>query len=91
MKLNSKSHRAKKALRPPMYGELVKEQRGQLLSTSVSSVKLWLNALSQILPGPGQTCYTLPATGRDAPTFGYYLNNMEFLMGFRERKLSGKK
>jgi len=30
-----------------------------------------LNALSYILPGPGQTRYTLPAKGSDVPTSGY--------------------
>jgi len=32
-----------------------------------------LNALSYILPGPGQPCYTLPATGRDVPPRGITL------------------
>jgi len=76
---------------PPMYGWLVKEQRGRRLSTSVSSVEPWLNALSYILPGSGQACYPPPATGRDVPTSGYYLNNMKFLMGFHGKSLSGKK
>ena len=76
---------------PPMYEWLVKEQRGRLLSTSVSSVEPSLNASSYILPGPPQPCYTLPATGRDVPTSGYYLNNMDFLTGFHGKSLSGKK
>jgi hypothetical protein len=74
-----------------MYEWLVKEQRGRRLPTSVSSVEPSLNALSYILLGPGQACYPLPATGRDVPTLGYYLNNMEFLTGFHGKSLSGKK
>ena len=35
-----------KALKPPMYEWLVKEQRGRLLSTSVSSVEPWSSASS---------------------------------------------
>ncbi|MGA2466392.1 MAG: hypothetical protein ABSH06_18825 [Thermodesulfobacteriota bacterium] len=30
-----------------------------------------MNALSYILPGPGQARYTLPATGSGVPTAGY--------------------
>jgi len=33
----------------------------------------------------------LPATGRDVPTSGYYLNNMDFFTGFHGKNLSGKK
>jgi hypothetical protein len=49
-----------------------------------------LNALSYILPGPGQACYTLPPTGGNVPTSGYYLDNMEFLTEFHRKKLKWK-
>jgi hypothetical protein len=49
-----------------------------------------LNALGYILPGPRQACYTLPATGRDIPTSGHYLNNMDFFTGFHGKKLKWK-
>jgi hypothetical protein len=52
---------------PPMYGWLVKEHRGQRLSISVSSVEPWLNALSYLVPEPGQACYALPAALHPAP------------------------
>jgi hypothetical protein len=73
-----------------MYEWLVKEQRGRLLSTSVSSVEPWSSASSYILPGPRQACYTLPAAGRDVLTSGYYLNNMEFITEFHRKELKGK-
>jgi hypothetical protein len=73
-----------------MYGWLVKEQRGRFSSPSGNSVKLWLNALSYILPGPGQAYYTLPAKGGDALTSGQYLN-VDFFTGFHGKNLSGKK
>jgi hypothetical protein len=43
-----------------------------------------------ILSGWRQACYTLPVTGRNGPTSGYYLNNMEFLTGFHRKKLNWK-
>jgi hypothetical protein len=49
-----------------------------------------LNALSYILPGPRQACYTLPATGRNIPTSGYYPNKVEFLTGFHRKKVKWK-
>jgi hypothetical protein len=74
-----------------MYGWLVKEQKGWLLSTSINSVEPWLHASSYIFPGPGQSCYPLPATGRNVPASGFYLDNVDFLKGFHGKSLLGKK
>jgi hypothetical protein len=75
---------------PPMYGWLVKEQRGRLLSTSVSSVEPWLNALSYIPLNLDRYAIPCPPKVGMFPTSGYYLNNMEFLTEFHRKKLKWK-
>jgi hypothetical protein len=39
---------------------------------------------------PHQNPYTLPATGRNVLTSGYYPNKMEFLTVFHRKKLKWK-